>query len=389
LPFTLRNNGLKYIRLSITGALLFLLLYYVLHVYSAFYIGWGLAILTCLMATAYQPTLLSYVLMALTTPAIKYLFMVFSFTIRLQLTDMAGKVLQWFYPAIEVAGNCLVLKGINYTVAPECLGLNMLSSALVVAMFALAFWGKRHQSQAGLPVIVLFAIVAFALVAAGNVVRIILTVMFGAMPDTFMHELIGLAVFVINTCVPLLVLSAWASRLFKPEATQISQKKRLPLLLMLLLVVLTGGAYFVDNNKVQERQAPLELNIAGMQQSCSTDGVVKMTNNEVLIYLKPPAFFLGSDHHPFICWRASGYHIKNENVTTINGHEVYTFEIEKDGEAPMYSCWWYSNGERHTCSQLQWRLASLKGDKTYSVVNVSANDKDKCLEMVKELLISP
>lgn len=386
LPFTLRRQGIKFERLSLIWAILFILLYYLLHVYSAFYIGLGLAVMAGLSATAYQPTRLSYMLIAITTPALQYLFQVFSFTIRLQLTNLAGMVLKWFYPAIEMAGNCLVLKGVNYTIAPECLGLNMLSSALVMAVFALAFWGKRYQSQAGLPVIVLFALVAFTLVSAGNVVRIILTVMFSAMPDTLMHELIGLLVFIINTCLPLLLLGAWASRFFKLEATQNLQPKKLPMLLTVLLVMLTGGAYFIDNNQVQEAQAPLELNIIGMQQSCSTDGVVKMTNDEVLIYLKPPAFFLGSDHHPFICWRASGYHIKNENVSQVAGHEVYTFEIEKDGEAPLYSCWWYSNGKRHTCSQLQWRLASLKGDKPYSVVNVSANDKDRCLQMVEEIL---
>ncbi len=386
LPFTLRRHSKVYQRLTMIGAFVFLLLYYVLHIYSMFYIGLGMTVMLCLMAIPYRPTLLSYMLIAVTTPALQYLFQVFSFAIRLHLTQVAGNVLEVFYPTIEVAGNCLVLNGINFTIAPECLGLNMLSSTLVVAVFSLAFWSKRSKAQGGVFVIIAFATVAFALVAAGNVVRIILTVMLSAMPDTALHEFIGLVVFLIYICLPLLLLGAFARRFFNTITNTHSKAIRLPLIVASLFVLLIAGAYFVDRNQVQEAQEPLDLGIDGMQQSCSTDGVVKMSNDKVLIYIKPPAFFLGSDHHPFICWRASGYHIKNENIITIGGHDVYTFQIEKDGEEPMYSCWWYSNGQKHTCSQMQWRLAAIKGEGAYSVVNVSSLNKDECLRQVLMLV---
>ncbi len=387
LPFTLRKGTVNvYPRLSTVLAIVCLGAFYVVHVYSVFYLGFGLALFVALMLSSYRPTLLSFALLFITAPVFQYLFQAFSFSIRLHLTTFAAQVLKVLYPAIEQAGNRLMLDDISYTVAPECMGLNMLSSALVIAVSLMAFKARQYNLRPGLRVIVLMLIVTMGCVAIGNVSRIILTVIFRAMPDTLRHELLGLLVFVANICLPLLLLTSLIGGLFKPVDTGVKQPIKQPKRVIVLLIALTAGSGLVTRNQLNSEATPVAVDLPGMQCTTSTDGVVKYSDESALVYVKPPAFFLGAEHHPFICWQASGYEVAEEALDTVNGSKVYTFMLLKEGEAPLYSCWWYSNGKQHTCNQMKWRMAAIVGDAPYSVINVSAPSRTACLELAGRLM---
>ncbi len=387
LPFTLQKRGYRlYPRLTVTLAIVFLLVFYIIHVYSVFYLGLGLAILTVLMLTPYRPTLMSYTLLGITAPVFQYLFQVFSFSIRLQLTRFAGQVLKVLYPGVEQAGNRLVLDNISYTVAPGCLGLNMLTSALVIAVFLIAFQSGRYQLRPGIKLILMMLIAVIGFVIIGNVSRIILTVIFKAMPDTLLHELLGLLVFVANVCLPMALIVFYSKRFYKPFKYEVKSSVSLSKKLIVLLILLVAGSGFITKNQLNSDAAPVELALPEMCHSVGADGVVKLSDEKALVYIKPPAFFLGADHNPFICWRASGYDVTEEAVESINGTDVYTFMLVKDNEPPLFSCWWYSNGKQHTSSQLKWRLAAFSNEAPYSVINVSAGSRDECLELVEQLL---
>ncbi|WP_439185542.1 exosortase N [Carboxylicivirga taeanensis] len=387
LPFTLQKAGNQsFPRLTASAALVFLLVYYVVHVYSIFYLGFGLALLLTLMRTAYRPTLLSYALLLITVPAFQYAFQAFSFSIRLQLTSFAVKVLQVMYPTIEQVGNRMVLNDISYTVAPECMGLNMLTSALVMALCLIAFKAKRHDLRAGVKVISLVMLAAIGFVMIGNVSRIILTVIFKAMPSTALHELIGLLVFAANICVPLILFVAVGTRLYLPAYVEVKHLVNIPRMLLIIIISVVFSSVFITKNQLKDEAGPLTIEIPHMNRTVGSDGIVKLSSEEALVYIKPPAFFLGADHHPFICWRASGYQVQEEELEEVNGHEVYTFKLTKDHEPPIFSCWWYSNGQSQTCSQLKWRLAPLTDEAPYSVINVSAKSKEACLKLALQLL---
>lgn len=387
LPVTLHKAGVKvYPRLTVTGAITFLGLYYVVHVYSVFYLGFGLALMVVLMYTAYRPTLLSYALLCLTAPVFQYAVQAYSFSIRLQLTNFAATVLKVVYPSLEQAGNRLVLDDITYTVAPECMGLNMLTSALVLTVCLMAFKARQNYSKAGFKVIILMLNAAMAFVLIGNVSRIILTVIYKAMPDTLLHEFIGLLVFVANICLPLLLTVAVSKKLFLPINNQANRLMVLPNWLIMLLIVLIAGSGFVTKNQMNNNAVPVVIDLPDMCHSIGPDGVVKLSNEDALVYIKPPAFFMGADHHPIICWQASGYQVTEEAMEKVNEHEVYSFQLNKAGEPPLFSMWWYSNGKQHTCSQLRWRLALLNNEAAYSVINVSAGSQEACLKLTEKLL---
>ncbi|MCT4591481.1 MAG: exosortase N [Carboxylicivirga sp.] len=385
LPFTLGKSSGFPIRMTAAGGALLLLLFFLTHIYSLFYLGFGLVLLLGLSFTKSKPGYIAYALVFITTPAFRYFFQVYSFSIRLQLTQLAGKVLVIFYPDVEVAGNGIILDKVVFSVAPECLGLNMFSAALVIALFSLAFWSRKYGLKPGIKLISASLMITFFLVLIANTNRILLTVLFKAMPDTFLHELIGLLVFILNIAFPLLLAGYWFRRFYQKDKPS-KQVKGIPRLLLYLQMLMLGLSVFTSRNQLHTNASALELNMPGMSCSIGPDQVRKLSNDQVLIYIKPPAFFLGSDHHPFICWKGSGYQVLNENTCVIDGQELMTFELYKEGEKPLYSCWWYSNGQQNTCRQIEWRLAQLKGEKAYSVVNVSAANQEECLQMVRKVI---
>jgi exosortase N len=387
LPVTLHKAGVKvYPRLTVTGAITFLGLYYLVHVYSVFYLGFGLVLMVVLMYTTYRPTLLSYALLYLTAPVFQYVIQAYSFSIRLQLTNFAAKVLREVYPSIEQAGNRLVLDDITYTVVPECMGLDMLTSALVIAVCLMVFKARQNNKNAGFKVITLMLTAAITYVLFGNITRIIITVIFSAMPDTILHEFIGILVFVVNICLPLLLTVSASKKLFLPINNQIKQKIVLHRVSIIILLALLAGSGFVTKNQLKLDASPLAIDLPGMCRSVGPGGVIKFSNDQALVYIKPPAFILGADHHPYICWQASGYQVTEETLEQVNGFDVSTFQLDKDGEPPLFSIWWYSNGKQHTSNQIRWRLAPFKSEAAYSVINVSAVSKEDCLKLTHQLL---
>jgi len=387
LPFTLTKKGGFYKPIpSFIMATFFILTFYLTHVYSLFYFGLCCAIFTSLTITKHRPTLLSFGLGLITTPAIKYLLSIFSFPLRLEITEVAGQILSLFMQELKIAGNCIIVNGISFTVAPECLGLNMISSALVFAVFVLAFFAKKFQKRPQLGFTLLFMSVAFTLVVLTNLTRILLTVILQAMPGNTLHELIGIFLFVINCCLPLFVIGAYSKRFYRTHNTNTTLAKQKYTLSLFLLPILVIGSYSVHKNLLNTEFYSTSVSINGFNKSESKDGVSKFINASAIIYVKPPAFMLGSDHNPFICWRGSGYQIKNERLQQMGKHSVYTFELHKPGAAPLYSCWWYSNGQTNSISQLEWRLATLNGKAPFVLVNVTTGNKNDTHTLSTQLL---
>ncbi|MGQ1784162.1 exosortase N [Saccharicrinis sp. GN24d3] len=387
LPFTLTKTGgiSKFTPLFLLSTVL-LVVFYMTHVYSILFFGVCCALLSSLVVTNYRPTLLSLLLSIICTPAVKYFLSIYSFPLRLKVSQLAGNMLMPITNNLTVQGNCIFLNDIEFTVAPECLGLNMIASALVFAIFTLSFFAGKYNKRPRMSLVIGALLLALTLVLIANLTRIILTVLLQAMPETLIHETIGLLIFVVNCCIPLLFIGIYGKVFYKRQKivrVKFGQQHYLSLAIAPLLII---GSYDIHENSFKTAFDSSSVFISGFERSESTDGVIKLENDSALVYIKPPAFMLGSDHNPFICWRASGFNIKKEAELQIGVHYVYSFELHKPNEQPLYSCWWYSNGGSHTISQWQWRLANIKGEDAYSVINVTSADKSKSLEWTEKML---
>ncbi len=386
-PFTLsKTNGYKKVLLPAFASGFLLFIFYFTHVYSILYLAVCCSILVCLIYTNHQPTLLSFILAIITTPAVKFLVSTFSFPLRLYITNIAGHILGIIFDNIDISGNFICLDDKSFTVAHECMGLNMISSTLVFAIFILSFYGKKTNKNPRIYYLIAFLLFSVVLVGITNLLRIILTVFLQAQQDTVLHELIGLGLFLCNCCIPLFILGYYGIKFYKPfpKLSFITKPYKYHTPIILLLMIST--CFFINKNSLKSDFNTSHINLKGFTKTESKDKVLKLNNDSVLIYVKPPAFILGSDHNPFICWKASGYQIKKEAIIDNSEYSYYSFELHKPGSPTLFSCWWYDNGKDHTISQWKWRISSLSNSLPYSVVNVTCGSKEEVTQWTAKLI---
>ena len=72
-----------------------------------------------------------------------------------------------------------------------------------------------------------------------------------------------------------------------------------------------------------------------------------------------------------ICWRGSGYELRQVKTIEVGKQEVYSAVLEKENEK-LYTAWWYDNGNDRTIDQFDWRWNVLMGKSKYSLVNITA-----------------
>ncbi len=135
-----------------------------------------------------------------------------------------------------------------------------------------------------------------------------------------------------------------------------------------LLLLLTVGIVANANNYLQKDiRITTPDALAGYKGETVPGNVIKLSNDQVLIYIKPLAGFYSMEHHPMICWKGSGYAFKK----VAEKDNVYQGILEK-GQERLYTAWWYDNGDLSTTSQLSWRITAMSSSKKFSLINITA-----------------
>jgi exosortase N len=154
------------------------------------------------------------------------------------------------------------------------------------------------------------------------------------------------------------------------------------LLIMFSLFRFTSlGAKQVHSNE------KLPVNYISSDFTCTVEehNVLKLVNEDFLIYVKPAASFYSADHSPIICWKGSGYKVVKEQIIEAGNKKVYYSELKK-GNDILHSTWWYDSGEDKTISQLKWRFNNLlNGDKN-RLINVISNNRTDLIAESRLLL---
>lgn len=355
---------------SITTLLFFTFLFGFLFLIESFYGKTNLLLLLTLLFLS---------------PIFQYFINVFSFPIRLELTRVAGKILEFISQNSKVQGNIIFHNGHEFAVDPECMGLNMLVLSMIATLIFAAHWQKKKRRQLSLAPIALLLIAVVFLNSCANLLRIVCMVYFEILPGTVAHELIGIVFFVIYVLIPISflanrIIKRWGRDLIQYEQP-IPRKGTWILLHFALLVVCSWCCYI----KLRSEGEPLalapvtELNGYTIQQM--PQQVIKLEKAGSLVYLKRIAAFYNADHTPYICWRGSGYSFHQIERSKLGSMNTYWGKLENDHET-LYTAWWYQRNDECTTDQLTWRWAMLKGGENYSVVNVTAATKE---DLVKEI----
>jgi len=325
---------------------------------------------------------LPVVVVVLMSPLFQYISSLFSFPIRLRLSEWAGKLLSLSDPAYAVEGNLIKYGEKIFSVDTVCMGLSLITTSFLASVLILSIYQQRLKKRLSILAATTMLIIVFVLAIVSNLVRIILLVKFEIMPGSVFHELGGLVCFLVYVIVPTIFLIRWIlpgwGKEEKPVYSKLgeisSNRKRI---LDMLLIAVIGFATFIVNRNPNSQgtySAPV-VNIPGYKTSRLNDEIIKIENPSVLIYLKPIKDFMLPDHNPSICWKGSGYSFEKIQQETIAGYEVYTAVLTKNTDR-LYTAWWYDNGRKQTISQWNWRWDMMRGAPAYSLVNVTTSRRE-------------
>lgn len=375
----------------VIGTLIFLksnALYYFAYVFAVFFI---------IESTKGKLNPLTFFLIFISSAFFRVITNLWSFPIRLQLSEWAGKTLQSLGIDAQVAGNVIYLNGDRFSVDPACMGLSMTITALIIALLMLAFIERQQQRYWKFGVVILLMSLTVLLSIGANFTRLLILILFRIMPENPLHDIMGLMSLAVYVLIPFYFLSRWLSVHF-PKLMQssvqtadleqkiITPKPHFIVLFLPLSLALTGIQFLYESsNKFSNFD---KIQVPHFQKNITEKGILQLSNDSLLIYIKPPSPVYRSTHDPRICWQGSGYKFSDIQQVTWSNSLIYTAQLST-AQDTLYTAWWFDNGKQQTISEWEWRWKSLGAEQGYYLINVSAEKRSILKEKTKQLLEQP
>lgn len=324
----------------------------------------------------------------LIAPITHYFFNNFGSSVRLGISGAAAGTLRMFDQHATAMGNAIRFHGDEFHVDPDCMGLRMITTSLLVVMALVALLERRKGTR--LPTLALPALlgITVVLVAACNYARVLLLVLTSAPAGSAAHEIIGLACWVVLLLLPMaIVADRWTARAPAETVEHLvlwPVWKRSFAAAMLLPVTIAAFAHPVIPVEGTRDILAEQLVLNGCQRSILPNKVVRFDGDGVLIYIKPGRPFYSDDHHPMSCWLGSGFTFTHEVVEDFRDGEI-CMGLLISGDEQRYTAWWYDNGRVRTVGQLDWRWRAAHGEGPFRLVNVTADSPQRLMNEVSRL----
>lgn len=392
-PFVLYVKHKNHLSLRYAFVSLFFLAFYpILKIQSLYFFGFSFFILFVFESFWGKFNNLPIFLLAILSPVAIFAIEVFGFPIRLWLTDISAQIISFFHEGIATSGNQINIDGNKFVVDPECMGLKMVITGYLITLLFLAWFEKKSKSEISFLKTILILIIATFLIIISNLFRIIGIIFAKAPPETFLHESIGLLSLLVYVILPIYFLIKLFYNRFSHNTRLKTAKpvhKWFQFVLLSIIICLLG--YF-NYNREQFRSDSNIVNCRlfqkdGFKSKKLENGVTQLTNDSTLVYIKPIPNFYSADHTPMICWKGSGYKLKEQKVLKIEKHNIYYAELHKDTGPPLFTAWWYENTDHKTINQLNWRWELIKGSDDFKLINLTCEDKN-ILEGQVELFLN-
>jgi exosortase/archaeosortase family protein len=369
-------------------------------------------------------TILPIALLFTISMIFRYLSEVFTFPIRIWLSACVGSLLKFCQFDIKISGNNIVLNGSDFSIEPACMGLDMIGISLMMSIFLIAFYQKKTQRIASDFWILVVLILTFGINIINNFFRMTLLILLKIAPENPFHEIVGLICFLIYVCLP---LSYFIPKVFHRISREVintenispvelslsSRRKREQRINWKSWTVpsffgRTNRKYISDYQLIKNKKSLIILHlflsfticfiiVSGVekiriQQKMESANILKqfeveqIRTDKALIYIKKIPAFYSVEHSPLFCWRGSGYDLTNIDESTINHQKIYTGTLVK-GNEKLKTAWWFTDDKILTISQLEWRWIAFKENKSFKLVNVTANSEaDLESEIIKQIV---
>jgi len=336
--------------------------------------------------------LMPLIMAVLMSPLVQYAADVFSFPVRLQLTELVGKGMQLAGMEVTVRGNMILYQNNEFAVDPACMGLNMLVTSMITGLMMIAVNQQRYNRTLGnrwlLPVLAVMVVLNIF----SNCVRMICLVLFNVLPNHPAHGWIGIACLLIYVMLPAMWLAGWLIRRYGKDtiarpaiAARLTGMGMLTAQFILIISVAIAAAV------IKKEKAALQLDtspvpiVAGWNVARVDASILKLDNPQSLVYIKSIPGFYSGDHHPMICWRGSGFSFRQIEEQSIGSNKLYTAILD-DGTQKLYTAWWYDNGSARTIDQFNWRWDVFRGANKYALINLTASSETELKAMVSDVM---
>jgi len=330
---------------------------------------------------------LAPVFAVLVAPITHYFVNTFGSQVRLSISTIVAKTLKGIDPNALDIGNAILYNGQEFHVDPECMGLRMITTSLIVTMALIALRERRLKASLSKYALPGLLLLTFALVAVSNYVRILLLVISAAPAGGFWHEAIGLICWLLFVLLPLIhIVERWNSLPTVPTSAGASWprwKQRL-VTTTLFPTMLVGSVHPMIPVESEKDLIAEQLTIPGCERTILPNNVVSFSSESLRIFVKPGKAFYSNDHHPMSCWIGSGYHFTHEVLEPYRDGTICFGQLS-NGASTRYSAWWYDNGSTRTCGQLEWRWLAALGEGPFRLINVTADTPQELMREVSRL----
>jgi exosortase N len=368
--------------------LFFILLAYLSPLNTLVYLAWISALLLLIENSFGKISLLGFIYLISISPIFNYFGNFFGVPVRLELTTLAGNILNSINFKNQVAGNLITTPNNEFSVDPACMGLNMLTISFMLAIVIAVHYEKQSQKKLNLFFTGCFLIIVFLFNVVGNLFRIILLVLFHIPAENSMHDILGIICLIVYVLIPLW----YTTRFFYTKLSSFQKneqpaelKKNTTLLNITAIVLLAITGHFIKIKIKDVSFLPAQCSIDGYKKSLATKDVIQFEDTNTLIYVKPVNSFYGAEHTPMICWVGSGYSFKQVKKIVLHNKEIFIGKLTK-GKDVIYCSWWFDNGTHKTINQLEWRWNVLSGSKPYSLINVNTTDEKKLYSKTEDII---
>jgi exosortase N len=393
LPFTFSFHQKEPSKRWFILGIFFLITAFFIPSYTLFYLASVGCFLGIFESIYGKQSLLPFLTFITISPIFRYFSDIFTFDIRLFLTEIAAKMLRFFDSSVLATGNVIQAKGQDWQIDEACMGLNMLGLALILTYFFVAIFSKEQKKRPILRGLFLTLFLAFLLNTLANLIRIFAVVYFKIPPATLGHDAIGLLSLAFYNLVPMYffvrksVSWIWFYEPFsKKENLSINNKnnvKNVVFQCVMMLFVFYKGID-LTYHKPQNNKSEAAISLEGFKSEKRGDGVTKFSNDSVLIYVKNLNYFFTTEHSPMICWKGSGFAFQKIEKMTVDNFEFYTGILQK-GESKIYTAWWFESEKTRTIEQTVWRKNMLLNNEHYKLVNVNVENPILLPQIIRTL----
>ena len=343
-----------------------------------------------------QINILPALLAIIVSPIISAMVYIWSFPIRLALSKIAGKILQAAAFDIKIQGNIVSMDGNLFSVDEACIGLNMVTTALVLGIVIIAYFEKKHEKSIRLIQTIPLFTIMLLLIVITNLIRLLSLIIFHILPENPLHDIIGLLSLIVYALLPFFFIVRFLfKKIVKKDVSSDVSKtnsranisapnhyEKIVLVLLFSLHLYISPQFL--QTKIENTQTVDQLEIINFEKTITNTGILKFQNEEALLYIKPPVRFFQGSHDPRFCWKGSGYEFSNIEFQKIDEQTIYTAILTKEKDT-IYSAWWYQSDDLQTPYEWTWRWKSLSAKENFYMVNLNCEDKSTLEKWVKHL----